>query len=97
MSSEQREEGKQWVTSILLGLATNSGLTIDGADWHRSADDARAMTESLVLEAQGQRFVEPFPLAQLEDIPGDSGVRGDIEQRLRGLVARMVSVPARQH
>jgi hypothetical protein len=79
MPNEQREEGKHWVISTLLRLAANSAPIIDRADWHRSADDARASTESLGLEAQGQRFVETFPLAQLEDIPGDSGVEAALK------------------
>lgn len=97
MSHEQREEGKRWVNSTLLELATRSALGIDRADWYQSVDDVRTGTESLVLESRGQRFVERFPLAQLEDLPGDSGVRNGVEDYLHRLVTRMANPPDPEH
>ena len=91
MSIEQLEEGKRWVSSTLTELATSGSVEIERADWRQSVDDVRARAESLVLEARGRRFIARFPLAQLEDIPGDLGLRIGVEDYLRNLVARMTA------
>ena len=96
MSMEQVEEGRRWIEATLVELATGSAVKIDRVEWHRSADDVRAGTESLALEAQGQRLVERFRLADLEDIPGDSGVRNGVEGYLVTLVVRIAAAPSQQ-
>lgn len=88
MSTDQ-DNGKLWINTTLQGLAAERALTIDRAEWHRSVDDVKAGAESLILEAGGRRFIERFRLADIEDIPGDSGVRSEVAHYLVGLMERI--------
>ena len=89
--SSEVQTGKGIVTTMLMEVAADLGLTVSEVGWGKGTGDFDNSRFSLAFRTtDGKRHLIRFSIEDLEDVSGDKTVRGELRVRVRERLQQLV-------
>jgi hypothetical protein len=89
MTTDQRTEGQDLVSSAFEAQAAAANIRVDGAAWHETTEGFNYGFQLLVVNANGKTFNTRFDDDNLEDSPATPVVQFALGEQVKDLVRRI--------